>query len=203
MKKGKFLGIVSLKPNTGSTTVALNLAVALQNKGQRVVVVDANNTSSLEHLYASQMPVSLLDDEIILSHGIRIIPNADILTMSLPDLAVSNDFIIIDAPKDTPTLRRYLNVVDEAFIVHSPEYSSKHVLDASDLLERNKVTRLGVILNKSHEGSIDVLYGHPVVCKIPHSDLVVKSFQAKHPLLTLEPQARISKKFLKMADMLT
>ncbi|MGV8151307.1 MAG: MinD/ParA family ATP-binding protein [Candidatus Woesearchaeota archaeon] len=213
----KFVSIVSLKPNIGNTTVALNLGLALHNMGKRVVVIDTDfsKLNMLEHLYMQDVPVDLgavLDNEAhirdsIVRHasGLKIIPSRmkkssyDTLEFQLPELASNNDFIILDAPKNLNELNEVLKHSDEAFIVHSPEYSSKIVDDARKILSKNKTVNLGIILNKAHDLSVNSIFKIPVITKIPSSRHVVESFQKKHPLIYLYPNSLVSERFAGLA----
>lgn len=223
----RFISILSLKPNTGNTTIALNLGLALHKQGKRVIVLDADfsKPNMIEHLYEKDLPLTLLDvlnnqahiSDIMVRHdsGLRIIPshmhetkNKNINTSNnymklgihLPELQASNDFVILDLPKQLDAIKELLNYSDEALIVHTPEYSSKYVLDAEKLLINTKTTSLGVIMNKSHENSKNSIFGHPVISVIPNDPLLINSFQLKKPLLHLYPRSKSSKKFFNIAN---
>ena len=213
----KFISIVSLKPNIGNTTIALNLGLALHNMGKRVVVMDADfsKINMLEHLYLDSVPLDLgavLDNDAhfhdaIVKHssGLKILPSFkqsgsyDKLGLYLPELALNNDFIIIDAPKSLSELNAVLSHSDEAFIVHSPEYSSKLIEDTKNVLSKNKIVNLGIILNKSHDNSVNSIFNVPVLVKIPSHKNIVDSFQKKHPLVYLYPNSFISTRFNDLA----
>lgn len=218
----RFISIVSLRPNIGNTTVALNLGLALHNLGHKVIVLDADfsKMNMLEHLYMDDVPIDLSrvvnnDAHIfdsILKHksGLRIIPsikakesNSEKIGLHLDELSPNNDFVILDMPKRPELMEGLLEHVDEALIVHSPEYSSKTVFDVQRLLSRNKITNLGIILNKSHEGSVNSIFATPVISKIPENKNIIKSFQLKHPLLHLYPNSGVSKKFFQIAERLS
>lgn len=218
----RFISIVSLRPNTGNTTVALNLGMALHNFGHKVIVLDADfsKMNMLEHLCMNELPTDLnavanndahiFDSIIRHKSGLRIIPSIKKnehqnykIGFHLKELSPDNDFIIIDMPKNAYLIDTLLGYTDEAFIVHSPEYSSKNVLDMQKILSKNKVTNLGIILNKSHEGSVNSIFSSPVISKIPQNNILVKSFQMKHPLLYLYPNSNVSKKFFHIAERLS
>jgi MinD-like ATPase involved in chromosome partitioning or flagellar assembly len=221
----KSIGIVSQRPNTGNTTVALNLGLALHTLGQRVIVLDADMSKSniLEHLYMRDLPIDLstvLNNDAhiydsVFKHksGLRIISGKNSESLDMPDsaekiglqleeLAPNNDFILIDMPKNMTIMDELLKYSDAALIVHSPEYSSKSVLDMQRLLSRNKVDNLGIILNKSHENSVNSIFNIPVLSKIPTHQSIVKSFEMKHPLLYIYPSSNLSKKFFNIAERL-
>lgn len=218
----KFISVISLRPNTGNTTIALNLGLALHNLGRKVVVLDADfsKMNMLEHLYMNDAPIDLskvVNNEAhiydsIIKHksGLRIIPsikanedNTEKIGLHLNELSPDNDFVIVDMPKRAELLEGLLGYTDEALIVHSPEYSSKLVLDAQDLLSRKKVINLGVILNKSHEGGVNSIFTIPIISKIPDHRKIVHSFELKHPLLHLYPNSNVSKKFFQIAERLS
>jgi MinD-like ATPase involved in chromosome partitioning or flagellar assembly len=219
------IGIVSQRPNTGNTTIALNLGLALHTLGQRVVVLDADLSKSniLEHIYIRDLPVDLnsaLNNDAhiydsIFKHksGLKIIPSinsessnsldaAEKIGLQLSELAPHNDFIIIDMPKNIPIMDELLKYSDEALIVHTPEYSSKSVFDIQKLLSNNNVTNLGVILNKSHGGSVNSIFKTPVISTIPTHKNIIRSFELKHPMIYLYPSSNLSKKFFGIAERL-
>ncbi|GIU68869.1 MAG: site-determining protein [Candidatus Woesearchaeota archaeon] len=218
----KLISIISLKSNTGNTTVALNLGLALHKLGNKVVVIDADFSRSniIDHLNILN-PMHTLNSVVnnesyifdsIIAHdsGLKVVPS--IISNSVDNqkvgfylnlLSPHNDFVIIDMPKEHELIDILLKYVDEAFIVHSPEYSSKMIVDASNLLSKNKVINLGVILNKSPEESVDSFFSNPVIEKIPQHRKIIKSFQKKQPLTYLYPKSDISKKFFRIANRIT
>lgn len=221
----KSIGIVSQRPNTGNTTVALNLGLALQTLGQRVIVLDADLSKSniLEHLYIRDLPVdlnSVLNDnahiyDSIFKHksGLRIISSSNSpgsgnvessekIGLHLNELSPNNDFIIIDMPKNMTIIDELLKYSDAALIVHSPEYSSKSVLDMHKLLSKNKVDNLGIILNRSPDTSVNSIFKIPVISKIPRHRHILKSFEMKHPMLYIYPGSTISRRFFSIAERL-
>lgn len=215
----KLISIFSLKPNTGNTLVALNLGLALHNLGKNVVVVDGDFSKSnmLDHINIGNSVNTLnsvIRDESyifdsIIKHdsGLKILPSVkgsafenQKIGLYLNLLSPHNDFIIIDMPKDSYINDVLLKYVDEAFIVHTPEYSSKIVVEASNLLSKNKVVNLGIILNKAHEESVNSIFSNPVIEKIPYHNKIIKCFQLKSPITYLYPKNKISRKFFKIAE---
>ena len=218
----KSIGIVSQR----NTTVALNLGLALHTLGQRVIVLDADLSKSniLEHLYMRDLPIDLntvLNNDAhiydsIFTHksGLRLISSASAnslmsektdsekIGLHLDDLSPNNDFIIIDMPKNMTIMDELLKYSDAALIVHSPEYSSKSVLDMQKLLSKNKVDNLGVILNRSPDTSVNSIFKTPVISKIPRHRHILKSFEMKHPMLYIYPNSTISKRFFSIAERL-
>ena len=218
MIMAKFIAIFSMRPNIGNTTIALNLGLALHRLGKNVAVLDADfsKPNMLEHLdLGSITPLdSVLESsssirEAIFRHrsGLRIIPSQtsayqERLRWHLDDLRSGHDIVIFDAPKEKGALKELLNQMDEAFIVHSPEYTSKLILDAEAMLKKARTVNLGVIFNKFHEGSISSIYELPVVAKIPFHDNFIRSFQKKDPLLHIYPKGHLAGKFYSIAQRL-
>ena len=214
----RIISIISLMPNTGKTTIALNLGLALHRMKKNVIVLDADfsKINMIEHIDFNQ-PVNLeevfqgrahLFDTIFRhSSGLRIIPSMtkhdyDKLQFHLPELFSGYEYVIIDTPKDHESLKKIMNNIDEALIVHSPEYGSRYLMNAIKLLKKHKILNLGIVLNKSHEESVNSMFSIPVITKIPHHKSIVKSFNVKQPLLHIYPYSDISRKFYDLAKRL-
>lgn len=124
------------------------------------------------------------------------------LQLHLQDLQVDYDFIILDTPRDIIGLDEVLKNSNEVVIVHSPEHSSKIILDADAIARRHKLLNLGIVLNKSHEDSVNNFFDMPVIAKFADHEHVRKSFKLKHPVLHAYPKGKVSKEFIKLAKKL-
>jgi len=212
------IAIVSLGQGNGKTTLALNLGLALRALDYKVLVIDADFTKDnlIEHLDLHDMPTHMghvLGDEnhindAIFKHvtGLKILPSHvhdyDRFSYHYQDLLGDYDYIIMDTPSDVQKLEHVLTNADEALIIHGPNYSSRTVVDAIDLLSRLKVLNLGVVLNRFSERSTDELLGQPILKKIPMSKDIERSFKLKNPVLHTHPNSDVSKKFHRIAKRL-
>lgn len=216
----KFIAVISSGRGVGRTTIALNFSLALHNLNKKVVLFDSDfsKPNVLEHLSIGHLPITIEDVfykeqhlfDAIYKHpsGLKIIPSLTLTDYSkiadhIPNLLADYDFVIFDTPSDTSALSQVLKHSNEAIIVHSPEYSSKYVVDLRDLLKENKVVNLGIILNKSHKDSVDTIFSIPIIAKIPDHKHIKKSFELKNPLLHTHPRSNVSKNFLKLAKRFT
>jgi MinD-like ATPase involved in chromosome partitioning or flagellar assembly len=212
------IALVSLGNGVGKTTISLNLALALQKLGHKVLLFDADFTKNnlLDHLDIHNMPVHIgqvLDGEIhindsIYTHftGLKIIPSMkhdyDKFSYNYQDLLGDYEYIILDTPVQPEYLRIVLENADDAFIVHNPEHSSKDVMDAIDMLSKMRILNLGIILNNSSERSVDILLDHPIVEKIPTDKDIAKSYAMKNPVVHTHPKSKAAKKFNRLAKKL-
>ncbi|MEM4637780.1 MAG: hypothetical protein QXK76_01990 [Candidatus Woesearchaeota archaeon] len=199
--QGKKIGIISLMPDTGNTTIAINLGLAFLKLGKKVVVVDAEkNKNIIEHMSISDIknvdyPLEYYN--LVHNSGLKLVYDFK-ENFNLNTLSVFHDLLLIDMPKNE-SLEEIIPFIDEAIIIHTPEYSSKAVVDTKNILLKNKKTVLGVILNKSHEDSVNTIFNVPVLCKIPVHKKISSSYNIKKPLLQVYPNSFVSKKFFNIA----
>jgi septum site-determining protein MinD len=182
-------------------------------------VFDADFTkrNMIDHLDIHNIPVSVGQvlngdahmTDAIYKHvtGLRIIPSTihsyDNLSYHYQDLLGDYDYIILDTPIQLPHLEIVLQNAGEALIVHGPDYSSKFISDAVDLLYRLRVLNLGILLNNFSEKSVNELYDYPVLEKIPTDNDVISSFKMKNPVVQTHPNGNVSKKFHRLAKRLS
>lgn len=215
----RFISIISRVAGTGKTTIALNLGLALHKLKKKVLVFDADfsKPNMMDHLNITHLPITLEDVfngnshifDTIYTHpsGLKIIPSMTMndytkLQYHLQDMLADYDFIIMDTPLDLTNLEEVLKNSNEAIIVHSPEHSSKIVFDASELLKKHKIVNLGVILNRSHEDSVNTIFQMPVIAIFQNHKHIKKSFELKHPVVHSHPSSRPSRDFMKLAKRL-
>jgi MinD-like ATPase involved in chromosome partitioning or flagellar assembly len=212
------IAIVSLGKGVGKTTISINLAIALHNMGFKVLLFDTDFTHNnlLEHLDIHHMPIHLgqaLDGDVhvndsIYKHytGIKILPSSkhsyDKFSYVYQDILADHDFIILDTPSIQENLEIVLKNSDEAIIVHTPEYSSKIVNDAIELLSKLKIVNLGIVLNKSSERGTQELFKHPILEKITNDKNIEKSYNIKSPSIHTNPNSENSKKIKRLAKRL-
>lgn len=215
----RFISIISYEPGTGKTTVALNLGLALHKLKQKVLVFDADfsKPNMLEHLNITHLPITLEDVfngnnhvfDTIYRHesGLKIIPSMAMndyskLQFHLPELLIDYDFVILDTPRDDDALRDVIQNSEEAIIVHSPVNSSKHIVDAHEILRKEKVLPLGLVLNRSQKDSVDTIFHIPVIAKLPDHKAIRASWNLKHPVLHSHPSSTPSRQFMSLAKRL-
>lgn len=212
------IAVVSLGQGNGKTTLALNLGLALHNLNHRVLVFDTDFTKKnmIEHLDINNIPINIGQvlngethiNDAVYKHvtGLKIIPSTihgyDNFSYHYQDLLGDYDYIILDTPAEQPHLENVLNNADEAIIIHGPEYSSKMVMDAINILSQLKVINLGIVLNNFSEDSTNQMFDYPVLEKIPTHKDIAKSYQLKNPLLYTHPKSQISMKFNRLAQKL-
>ncbi len=167
--------VTSGKGGVGKTTVAVNLAARLAQKGQRVILCDAdfglNNVdvcAGVEHLVTYDI-VDVIEGrcrakQALVKHPLY--PTLFILTSShsaperyvspqavkvvLDGLAPQFDFIFIDSPAGLDDgFHRAVATADEAIVVTTPHISALRDADkAVTLLKSYHLNELSVVLNK-------------------------------------------------------
>jgi cell division ATPase MinD len=169
----RIINVCSGKGGVGKTTVALNLAAALQKIGKNVVVIDCNFTTPHIGLYLGMysLPMSInnflrneakLQDAVYThSSGIRFIPaslnakdlintNTDNLKSEIMNAFSSYDFVLLDsAPGIGKEAVIAMNASDETLFVAEPYIPS--VVDVgkySQIPDFIKLKPNGIVLNK-------------------------------------------------------
>lgn len=173
--------ISSTKGGVGKSVIAVNLGVALQLYGYRVLVVDIDTINPSIGLYLGLSEVSIGVDEVmqnkskleraIIPHGptgLRVLPGAIERRYTLPSKdrmaslfktlkGAEYDFIIVDTQPGIPS-NEDLSFYDEAIVVALPDEAS--TISAIKMLknygdERLKVSVLANrVTGKAHELSI-------------------------------------------------
>ncbi len=220
----RFITIVSANPGTGKTTLALNLGLALHQLNRKVVVFDADfsKPNMITHLNIDYLPITLNDVfsgekhifDAMYTHtsGLKIIPSLtmqeyDKISTHLQDLLASYEYVIIDMPSGREEIMQVFNQLEggdpQAIIIHTPQHSSKYVLDIAQILKKQRVLNLGIVLNQSHEQSVNSLYEMPVIAKIPTSAHIRAAAIRKHPVLHTHPHCPSSQSFKTLGRKLT
>jgi pilus assembly protein CpaE len=155
---GKVLAVFSPKGGVGATTLAVNLACALQAQGERVVVVDGNisfgNVGMFLNLEPSASMLHLIDDtdhvcaaridEALVAHpsGLNVLLaphrpedgekiSAEHLDAILTLLRVSYDYVVVDTcPSYDERILTILERADQILTPTGPELSSIKNLSA-------------------------------------------------------------------------
>ncbi len=77
----------------------------------------------------------------------------------------------------------------------------KYVVDAINRLKKNRILNLGLVLNQSAPDSVDVLFGTPIIAKIPFDRTIARhALHAKSPVLN--PKSGFSKSALTLGKTL-
>jgi len=173
----RFIALVSGKGGVGKTTATLNLGMALNKLGRKVLLLDANLVTpnlgihlglmspegSLNHFLRKEK--SLKEITYLHESGVSLIPsspsyfeyqktNAQDLSEIFEHLDDTTDFVLVDAPSGLGyEVNQVLKNSDEVLVVVNPNLSS--VMDA---LKTIKVARInnnivtGIILNMTNKG---------------------------------------------------
>ncbi len=223
----KIIGVVSGKGGTGKTVSSLNIALALHEFGEDVVVVDADTTASTMgiHLGLYLFPNNLqdvLNDKIDISRaiymhqtGLKFIPSsidlellgADVSKMRLA-LNKLEATVIVDSPagldKDSLSV---LDACDEVIIITNPEMpTAANAAKISRMARDMKKNVFGVILTRVKNNGweltpqdIEVMCETPVIGVVPEDINVKKSIFAKIPVVSHAPYSPVSIEYKKIA----
>jgi len=167
--------ISSGKGGTGKTTIALNLAIALAKRNQRVILVDADIAMANLAIFLGMetCPITLHDvlngeakirDALYDAQGkIKFVPSGlsietyttvktDRLATILADLSPYGDIMIVDSPPGmSKDVSAALEAVNEIILVMTPEPSSlADALKIKIIADKMKKKFLGVIINMVH-----------------------------------------------------
>lgn len=178
MPTARSLVFTSGKGGVGTSNIALNLAIALGEQGQRVAIVDADfGLANLDLLCGLAPGCDLgdvlvggrpLSDAIVPGPGdIRILPGAhgtrtmaDVLAdapkrlaKELAELETGTDFLLIDAGSGLgPAIATIAAAADAVVLVTTPEPTS--VADAHATLRRfGRPASLRVVVNQAHSNA--------------------------------------------------
>ena len=175
----RVIAITSGKGGVGKTNIAVNLAIALQRRGHRVLVIDADlgmanvdillGASSRKHLLDLLQPEVKLDDVIVETpHGVQYISGGSgiekaleydhaekvLLQQKLADCAARADLIIVDTGAGLGrNVMDFILAADEVLLVTTPEPTSLTdayaVMKAYSIYAAQKNLRL--IINRVYE----------------------------------------------------
>jgi capsular exopolysaccharide synthesis family protein len=178
-KPTRSIGILSLAPGEGATTVAANLAAVFVKAGQRTILVDANfRNPTLSRILAPSEDVGLLEmvnggaaastirDPLL---GIEVLPIArntqcpnsndllgsDAMRELIVNLQRSFKMIIIDLPPfiDLADALAIAPNIDSLIVVcQSSKTPLGEIVTAADALTASDAQLLGVIVNKEKDG---------------------------------------------------
>ncbi len=224
----RIICVASGKGGVGKTVCAVNLALALYQFGEKVVVVDADMTASnlgiqLGHYAFPNNLQSVIRGEVepemaVHTHpsGINFIPSS----IALNDISVKprnlgqvlralpHNIIIVDAPPGLDTVGKgVLEASDEVLVVTTPEIPAvANAAKTIKMAEEYKKRIIGIVVNR-YTGDeselkpeeIEMICEAPIVGVIPEDDKIKKSLFHRTPLLALDPYCSASIAFKKIA----
>jgi len=223
----KILGIVSGKGGTGKTVSSLNIALALHEFGEDVIVVDADTTASTMgiHLGLYLFPNNLQD---VLNENIEIGRAIYMHQTGLKFIPSSIDLELLDA--DVSKMRLALNKLDATIIVDSPAGLDKgavSILDACDeviiitnpemptVANGAKIARMardmkknifGVVITRVKNNGweltpedVETMCEAPVIGIVPEDMNVKRSIFEKVPVVSNVPYSPASVEYKKIA----
>lgn len=227
----KVVAIAGSRGGVGSTTTAINLAIALASYTRDVSLVDANlqNPHIGLHLGASQLPIHLnhvlngehniLNSVYRHKSGVKIIPASLKLSdssASLKDLRnhlryLSSDLILLDVASGiNEHSRQAISASDEVLIITTPEITS-----VSDSIRTIKLSRSlgkpirGVVLSRSGSrhampsANVEHLLGYRIIAEIPEDIHVNMSLSKRSAVVDSFPDSPASVAYRKLAANLT
>ncbi len=217
----RIIAVASGKGGVGKTVTSLNLAMALHEAGEDVVVVDAdlNNPSVGLHLDLFHAPTTINDvlerdihiSEALQIHpsGLRVVPSSVSIENLHPNTVrfreIFHDldsYIILDcAPGFGREVLSALDVSDEIMVVTNPNFPA--VVGAMRLMEVAKDMDkkiIGIVLNRIgmsdvDEEEIEGICQESIITEIPFDRNVDRSVRNKVPLIRHAPLSPASVKF--------
>jgi len=223
----KTIGIFSGKGGTGKTVSSINIALALHQFGEDVVVVDADTTAANIglHLGFYTFPNNLqnvLNEDIDIGRatymhhtGLKLIPseiNMNSIDANVSKLRVAlsglEGIVIIDAPpgldKDS---RSVLNACDDIIIVTNPEIPTvANAVKVARMATDMKKNVLGVVVTRVKNApwelkpeEIEMMCEAPVIGMVPEDWTVNKSIFDKVPVVAQDPYSVASIEYKKLA----
>lgn len=222
--------VSSLKGGVGKTTIATNLAVMLQMRGHRTLLVDCDTTNPSVGFFLGMETsnigiISWLKsqaqlDEVVAVHsasGLRVIngqidmdpylPDPRMITRMLNELGKSNyEFIIIDTRPGYDGITSWRSI-SEALIVTLPEVPSYSgtIRSAKDFDKTGIKHKLVVnrIKNSKYEIQIDEInetYENKIVGAFPEDPIIPRSVSEKIPAVLLDQNSKFSVQMLRLSN---
>lgn len=226
----KFIAIASGKGGTGKTSVAINLATALNQFGREVLVVDGHFRSPhiALHLGASTTKNSFHEvltgkkkmKESAYKHisGIKIIPgsispenqkniNSDKIKKSLQELIGTCEVVILDTGTDELS-EDVIKVSDEMIIVTNPNILAvTEALKTIKKAEEMGVNVSGIVVNRVRDensemslSNIEIMLDRQVIGVIPEDKNVREALVMKHPVVYSHPRTIATVAFKQLAS---
>jgi septum site-determining protein MinD len=225
----RIISICSGKGGVGKTTVAVNLAAALQKLNKRTIVVDFNLTTAhiglMFESYSGKTLNNFLHGEHIADavhvhqSGLHMIP-ATLELNDLSEIKTENirerlrealrhyDFVILDsAPGVGREALIALRACDEAIFVANPFIPSVvDVLKTKDLSSKMGFFNAGIIVNRIkgrqyelQNRDIQNFTELHVIGTVPEDEVILKSVNERHIPLLAYPKSPSSQAFMEIA----
>ena len=226
--KIRTIGIISGKGGTGKTTTTINLCGAMQTFNQNVIAVDTDVKMSGLGLHLGvynpkftlnnvlKENINILEAIHIHSTGIRFLPaslkpenlNLSKLKEIFERYLPINSIVLIDSPPGLEeNFIQVLKNCTEVVAVTTPDIQSiTNSLKAVEEARKMGIKPLGVVLNryrnenKSLLGSLESVFGIPLLGVIPDDPLIQKSSSNRMPAIFLKSHSKSSIEFKKIAS---
>ena len=223
----KIIGIFSGKGGTGKTVSSINIALALHQFGEDVVVVDADTTAANVglHLGFYTFPNNLqnvLNEDIEIGRatymhhtGLKIIPseinmNSLFAELSKLRLALSElqGIVIVDAPPGLDkNSQAVLNACDDVIIVTNPEIPTvANAVKVARMATDLKKNVLGLVVTRVKDapwelkpGEVEMMCETQIIGTIPEDWNVNRSIFDKVPVVAQNPYSMASIEYKKLA----
>jgi len=224
----RIIAIASGKGGVGKTTFALNIGFAIASLNKNVLVVDTvvslpnldlytgldkplitlldvlNGSANIQSaIYAIQMGLNILP----CGSSFQALRDVDMnkLRDIISELKESNyDYIILDVPAG---LSRFsilpMICSDEVWLIVNPDPAS--ISDAHKVRAVSGITEInitGIIVNKYKKSiyeDIGIKLGLPVLGIVPEDDAIIRSRDARKPLILYRPKSSSAKAIIKIA----
>ncbi len=176
----KTLAIVSGKGGVGKTTVAINLGLALNNFGRRILVVDADilkpnlglrlglrHNKLKSHSIHSAIEENKTLDEVVYIHssGLKlvpgdssIIPRPVVIAKKVFDDIRSSELVILDSPPGFGSVMGdVLKIADALIVVVTPDpVAVQDGLRTLRMAQKQQLNVLGIIVNRYIPGESEL-----------------------------------------------
>ncbi|MCK5283170.1 MAG: P-loop NTPase [Nanoarchaeota archaeon] len=222
--------IIHISGNSGSgkSVLALNLGIALSQKGREVILVDGNIYSADIANYSDISPEVFLNEfldgekdieETIVFHpsGMKMILSMaekaytpekhEKLNKALLSLTGKTEFVLVDSFSHSPALFSVIDNADEMIFVTNDDFPS--ILKSKEFIKKieSKGTNIvGVVLNKKRKNSnkkhIEAILEKRVLVEIPYDKNLIDTVNMKQPISLVYPKSETSKAITELAKII-